>query len=103
MVHEILRLAKRLDSKLEETLGRPYRAVLSVGLVISIIQQAHTLIDAPRSHTGIVSIAIGILFSFFLLINQMGELSTRLESRKQRRKDRKHPANHPPDRKLTDN
>lgn len=81
MILEILRLAHRLDEKLETTLGKPYRVVLSFGLLVSIIHQVRELINAPFTNAGLAKMTIGILFGFLLLINQMGELSNRLEQR----------------------
>lgn len=79
MIIEILRVARRLDERLEKTLGKPYRVVLSIGLVLSIIHQVRVLIHAPFTNAGFAKMAMGILFGFLLLINQMGELSNRME------------------------
>jgi hypothetical protein len=82
MIVAILRAARRLDKTLESRLGRPYRAVLSVGLVFSIVQQINALSNASRSGTGILRASIAIVFGICLLVNQMGELSARLEQRR---------------------
>lgn len=81
MVLEILRVANRLDRSLEQRLGRPYRVVLSIGLVASIIHQAQELMESSPTKQGLARMLIGILFGFLLLINQLGELSNRLERR----------------------
>jgi len=88
MILEILRIARRADRKLEETLGRPYRVFLSVVLVITIVHQVRQLMDVSLSKLGFVRMAIGIIVGLLLLINQMGELATRLEQRPARRAGR---------------
>ena len=85
MILEILRLARRLDKKLEETLGKPYRVILSVGLVAAIVDQVHALMHVSFTKTGYVQTSIGILLGLLLLINQMGELANRMEQRPPRR------------------
>ena len=82
MILEILRIARRTDRKLEETLGRPYRVFLSAGLVVAIVHQVRELMDVSFSKLGFMRMAIGIIVGLLLLINQMGELATRMEQRR---------------------
>ncbi len=84
MILEILRIAKRVDKKLEATLGRPYRVVLSVGLIMEIADQVHGLAHASFDRGVWAQTLIWILFTLLLLVNQLGELSSRMENRRPR-------------------
>ena len=85
MILEILRIARSVDRKLEKTLGRPYRVFLSVVLVVAIVHLVRELMDVSFSKLGFMRMAIGIIVGLLLLINQMGELATRMEQRPTRR------------------
>ncbi len=86
MILEILRIARGVDRKLEKTLGRPYRIFLSGALVVTIVHQVRELMDVSLSKIGFMGRAIGIIVGLLLLINQMGELATRMEQRPARRR-----------------
>jgi len=81
MIGAIARGAYWLDVWLQEHVGRPYNALLGVGLVVEIVRGATEL--AERMHTvqsltvPIFQIALGTA----LLIHQLGALSHRLEAR----------------------
>jgi hypothetical protein len=85
MILQILRLVRRLDAFLKERLGRPYHAVLGVALIIEIVHQARDLASrpSPDDPRAILSIVIATL----LLINQLAELSERMERRAASRRE----------------
>jgi hypothetical protein len=84
MLHALTQAAHRLDTWLQATLGRPYRALLSVGLVIEIV---HRLTEMPNHLKEASSLAWGgliIAMNLALLINQLGEMSVRIAARGER-------------------
>ena len=89
MIGAIARGAYWLDTWLQEHAGRPYNALLGIGLVIEIIRGATEL--SERLHTThdltvpIFQIALGAA----LLIHQLGALSHRLEARGEGRRGRR--------------
>ncbi|HTW36283.1 MAG TPA: hypothetical protein VMD53_16800 [Rhizomicrobium sp.] len=89
MIGAIARGAYHLDTWLQEHVGRPYNALLGVGLVIEIVRGATELvasIDASRPLSWpIFHIALGLA----LLIHQLGALSHRLEARGEGRRGRR--------------
>jgi hypothetical protein len=80
----MLDIARRLDLWLGATLGRPYHALLGVGIVIEIVQHVRELAEMPSKSVGIIKIALGILLLLALLVHQVGELSERAERRRRR-------------------
>lgn len=81
MILEALRAARRLDQKLDEKLGRPYRVVLSIALIGEIVQQikAFFALHFTLAHLG--QLIFPLLVGLALLINQLGEMSQRMENR----------------------
>ena len=75
--------AKRLDAVVRDRLGKPYSAVLGVGLVIEIVHHAR---DAWERAEGISfrSLAAIALFGL-LLLHELAELSEHVERRRERR------------------
>lgn len=84
MILEILRSARRLDKKLEETVGRPYRVLISAGLIAEIVAQIRAFSQVSFTRTQLVQTLIWIVVCVLLVINQLGELSKRLEERSAR-------------------
>jgi len=83
MIIQLLRAARRVDETIKSRLGRPYNAVLSIGLVLEIIRLVHELIARPQESAGIVRLVVSMVFYTLLLIHQLGELSDRAEHRRQ--------------------
>jgi len=79
MITQILREASRLDEYLKKTLGRPYHALLGVGLAAEIIHHLKDLLESNDRAT-LWEIAAVIFFAA-LLINQLGELHEHVERR----------------------
>ena len=85
MIVQMLDLAQRANDALKDAIGRPYHVVLGVGLTVEIIRRVRELLAIPASERGYVGIAIALLFCAALLLNQLAELSERLERRRNRR------------------
>jgi hypothetical protein len=81
MIIEILRFARRLDKKLEDTVGRPYRVIITVGLVTEIVARVRELMHTSFAEADFVQDLIWILIGLLLVVNQLGELSNRMEQR----------------------
>jgi|HubBroStandDraft_4_1064222.scaffolds.fasta_scaffold100023_2 hypothetical protein len=85
MLFAITNAARRLDLWLGKAFGRPYHALLGIGIVIELIQHVRELVEKPWEKAGIIKIALGILLLLALLVHQTGELSEHAEG--QRRRD----------------
>jgi hypothetical protein len=79
MIFAILRQASRLDAILSAKIGRPYRAILSAGLVLEIVRRIREIAELPASERGYAGLIVVLIFYAALLINQLGELFHRLE------------------------
>jgi len=81
MLKSIARAALWLDTWLQSRLGRPYNALLSVGLIIEVFRHIAEL--PKRFHlTGhLFAEGFAILFELALLVHQVGALSHRFEAR----------------------
>lgn len=70
--------ALRLDEWLQATLGRPYNALLGVGLIIEIVRHVtempHRITEVPRLIPSLLVMAMEVA----LLIHQVGALSHHL-------------------------
>jgi hypothetical protein len=84
MITGILRGAHELDAWLRSHLGRPYHAVLGIGLIIEIVRHLHELGEIGESPSGIVRVALAVIFYSVLLMNQLGELHAHVAARKSR-------------------
>jgi len=82
MVIQVLRAARRLDEAIKARLGRPYNAILSLGLVLEIARLMHELVSRPQESAGTVRLVVSMVFYALLLIHQLGELSERAENRR---------------------
>lgn len=89
MIVEILKGAHWLDQKLQQKLGRPYRVALTIVLVNEIVYRINEVLEAPHSNSGVVQIVLAVGFGLLLVINQMGELSKRIEKRNSSPLDRR--------------
>lgn len=81
MLRDLARLAWTLDEWLQEKLGRPYNALLGVGLVIGLV---HQIGDMPKdmSGHGLISTLFIIAMDFALLVNQAGQFHQHMERRR---------------------
>jgi len=77
MFSVVFRTAFRLDAWLHRRLGRGYRALLSVGLVIDIV---HRILETPRhisERPRLIGVVLAVVMEVALLIHQLGELHVR--------------------------
>ena len=90
MLTKLTRYAHWLDLWLRRRLGRPYEAILAIGLVLSIGASATVLGQAIGAGgvamKGDVAKSIGVvIFQVALLINQLAQLDVGLARRRRRR------------------
>jgi hypothetical protein len=78
---KITQAALWLDTWLQEHLGRPYNALLGIGLVTEIVRQSVGLTAKISSVHAIAGQVLPILLEFALLVHQIGALSHRFENR----------------------
>ena len=86
MLRQVFRGARWLDQWLEEHLGRPYNAMLSVGLALEMIHRVQHLPDTWKpgaAHDPLGSV-VALVMEAALLIHQLGELSERSDRRRAR-------------------
>jgi hypothetical protein len=81
MIVEALRTAHHLDQKLNEKLGRPYHAVLSIALIGEIVHRFQEFLALPYNMAHLGELLIPFLVGLALLIHQLGEMSARMENR----------------------
>jgi hypothetical protein len=81
LIRFITRWALRLDLWLQERLGRPYRAILSIGLIIEIVRRLVELPEHLRRTESLVGAALIVVMNLALLVNQLGEMSHRVTAR----------------------
>jgi hypothetical protein len=81
MILALLRAARRIDEMLKQKVGRPYHVILGVGLIVEIIRRVHEILEAPVTRTRVVLVVAVMLFGVLLLINQLSELSERIDKR----------------------
>jgi hypothetical protein len=74
MVRWLIKLCLVIDTWLQSHLGRPYNAVLGVGLIIEIVRRLSELPHHVESATHVVGVALVVLFEIGLLIHQVGAL-----------------------------
>ncbi|THD67128.1 hypothetical protein [Phenylobacterium sp.] len=81
MIRNLAQLAYRLDEWLQTKLGRPYNALLGVGLVLGLIHQFQ---DLPKDFArgGGVSTLLIAAMDVALLVNQAGQFHQHLERRR---------------------
>ena len=83
MIVQLLDAARRLDDRLRRQFGRPYHAVLGIGLVIEIARHLREFGEIGTAR-GIVGNALALVFFVVLLIHQLGELHEHAERRRER-------------------
>ena len=81
MIRALTAAALKLDVWLQRKLGRPYRAILSVGLTIEIVRRLFELPSHLREVTSVIGAAGLIAMNLALLVNQLGEMSHRIARR----------------------
>ena len=81
MILKILGAARRLDETLNQKLGRPYHAFLSIVLIVEIVRRMQEFLEIPYSNTHVVQLIFPLMVGVALLINQLGELSKRMDNR----------------------
>ncbi|HUN49624.1 MAG TPA: hypothetical protein VMU42_00840 [Candidatus Sulfotelmatobacter sp.] len=74
MITEILKSASGLDTWLGRQFGRPYHALLGVGLVVEIAQRLRELAERKSWDLGVVPTWLATLLFVALLLHQLGEL-----------------------------
>jgi hypothetical protein len=81
MIRNLAQLAYRLDEWLQTKLGRPYNALLGIGLVLGLIHQFQ---DLPKDFTrgGGVSTLLIAAMDVALLVNQAGQFHQHMERRR---------------------
>jgi hypothetical protein len=89
MILWICRWARRLDEWLQARLGRPYNALLGVGLVYEIVEQLGHIGTRLQSAPNLLRSLLILLVTFALLLHQVGALSHHID---RRRGGRTHPA-----------
>jgi hypothetical protein len=81
MFHAVTNGARNLELWLSRTFGRPYHALLGIGIVVEIVQHCRELPDKLDS-AAVLKTALAILLFVVLLVHQAGELSERAEERR---------------------
>lgn len=89
MIGAIARGAYHLDVWLQEHLGRPYNALLGIGLIVEIVRGATELWGSLKTVQDLSWPVFHILLGLTLLIHQLGALSHRLEARGEGRRARR--------------
>lgn len=82
MIDSVLRQAHRLDAWLRLRLGRPYHVILGLGLAIEIARHLRELGEVAGSASGILRVAIVLIFYSALLVHQLGELYAHVAARR---------------------
>jgi hypothetical protein len=77
--------AYRLDAWLQTRLGRPYSALLSVGLIIEIVRGMMAFPEHLAARATLIGRALVLLMEAALLVHQVGNLSHHLPRRARRR------------------
>jgi hypothetical protein len=75
------------DTWLQERLGRPYNAVLGVGLTIEIVRRLSELPHHVESATHVVGVVLVVAFEMGLLIHQIAALDHHFGRRGEEEKD----------------
>jgi hypothetical protein len=84
MIREITHGALKLDTWLQEKLGRPYNVLLSIGLVSELVQRLSELPKKITTMPHLVGDVVAALIEVALLIHQVGALSHRIDRRRAR-------------------
>ena len=76
--------ARRLELWLGRTFGRPYHALLGIGIIIEIAQHCRELPEKIAG-AGFIKTGLAIVLFLALLVHQAGELSEGAEQRRRRK------------------
>jgi hypothetical protein len=80
----MLDMARRLDLWLGTTLGRPYHALLGLGIVLEIVQHIREFAEKSFGGLGVAKTVLAIILFLALFVHQVGELSEHSERRRHR-------------------
>jgi hypothetical protein len=86
MISQLLSGAHRLDEWLRTRIGRPYHALLGVGLVVEIAKELHERWEHGSAESGFVKTALALALFAALLVHELGELREHFERRGERRR-----------------
>ena len=89
MLNGIARGALWLDTWLQDHLGRPYNALLGVGLIIEIVHRGGEIMERITDPPRVAGLGFTIAMELALLIHQVGALSHHLERRRKLTRGRK--------------
>jgi hypothetical protein len=78
----VFEVARRLERWLSTTFGRPYHALLAVGIGVELVQHCRELPEKLEGGAWIKT-GLALLLFFVLLVHQLGELSEHAEHRRQ--------------------
>ena len=81
MLGAVTNAARRLERWLSATFGRPYHALLAIGIVIEIVQHCRELPEKLDGAT-VIRTLLALLLFCVLLVHQLGELSEHSEHRR---------------------
>ena len=81
MIRSLAQLAYHLDEWLQAKLGRPYNALLGVGLVLGLIHQVQDLPKDFARGSGVNTLLIAVM-DVALLVNQAGQFHRHMERRR---------------------
>jgi hypothetical protein len=82
VIVEISHAAHHLDAWLRRTLGRPYHAMLGIGLVLEIIARVREMHEATATAGGIIRLMLVLLLYLVLLVHQVSELAPHADRRR---------------------
>jgi hypothetical protein len=84
MLFALANAARRLELWLGRAFGRPYHALLGVGIVIEIVQHCRELPEKLDS-ASVIKTVLAIVLFLALLVHQAGELSEHAERQRRGR------------------
>ena len=84
MITELLQAVHRLDAGIQRVLGRPYHAVLGIGLVVEIVERVRQLRETAETNLGLVQLVLVMLLYLALLIHQIGEFHAHMKEKRER-------------------
>jgi hypothetical protein len=84
MIRTILNGAYELDAWLGRSVGRPYHVILGIGLVVELVRRLRDIGEVGASATGLVRVAISVVFFAALFINQLAEFHGHMQRRDER-------------------
>lgn len=100
----LFKMCAWLDQSLQRWLGRPYRVLLSVGLLAEIIRRIVELPHHVSSAHNLAYTMVIMVLELGLLIHQLAEMNERFERRRdeprrgrKRKPERSHGIDSPPD------